>query len=80
MRKRPCYTCGDKFVSGKLTFLLQNKINEAKEFARKEHYTGAMAIVALESGNGFAYFKEEELKERARVRQYLLFDSGNSIE
>lgn len=76
---KPCYTCKDEFVNRKLEVLFENKKNDAREYAKKNEYTGAIAIVVLGSGSGFKICEETKVQRGEKVREYLLFNAGFAL-
>lgn len=79
MSKKPCYTCQEPFINTKLEYLLNRKKNEAIEFAKKNNYTGSIAIVALADNAGFVFVEAERKTANQRATEYLLFDNGTAI-
>lgn len=79
MSKKPCYTCGDSFIDNKRAILLENKQEEAIEYAKKNNYTGALAIVRLADADGFKIVKADQQSETDQAVTYILFDKGEAI-
>jgi len=79
MSKKPCYTCKEPFINAKLNALLDNKKIEAKEYAKKNDYTGCLAIVLLDNQNGYKIVKPQDKTDNQHTAEYLLFNKGVAV-
>lgn len=74
MSKKPCFTCGKQFKKDKSQFLLNQTIEDAKDAAKKDNYTGFYFIYKRANGIGYQATKDKITGKRAA--QNIYFDSG----
>ena len=79
MSKKPCYTCKDSFIDRKKAILLENKQEEAKEYAKKNNYTGALAIVRMADADGYKIVRANDQQPQDKAVTYILFDKGEIL-